>query len=112
MNLSYKSLNISLNVTNIIRSIRSEKPTPLTIASTLTGTLFLLIFSIIKKTTLPPSKAGKGSKLIKPTFIDKYAVKYSKLLNPDFDSSDITVYIPTGPDKSFTEALPLNNCLI
>ena len=57
-------------------------PTEWKTFSTSGFTLLPLIASIITNNTLPPSNAGNGIKLIKPTFIDKYANKYNNPESP------------------------------
>ena len=54
---------------------KSIKPMLFTIASTLALTFLPVIFSNKIITARYPSNAGNGIKLIKPTFIDKYANK-------------------------------------
>ena len=86
----------------------AKKPIVLTIFSTFGGIFFLVIFSIIRNKILPPSKAGNGIRLRAPTFIDRYAVKYMMLSRPALACCPTREYIPTGPDKSFTLARPVN----
>ena len=88
-------------VTNTINNNSNMKPTVCTLASNSGETGFLLIISIIINTICPPSNAGKGSKLIKPTFILKKATKNNKLANPASFCCPTIEYIPTGPDNCF-----------
>ena len=62
---------MSQNVTYIINNINKNNPTAWNFASVSGLTGLPLIFSIIINKICPPSKAGSGKRLIKPTFIDK-----------------------------------------
>ena len=97
---------------NIISANKSINPILFTIASTFGLTLFLVIVSIIMINARYPSNAGKGNKLINPTFIDKYANKYNKPDKPALLCIPTIEYIPTGPDNAPIPICPVTNALI
>lgn len=59
-----------------------------------------MIFSTNAKSTWHPSKPGIGSKLNIPILVEKSASKMrSWLIEPVWVISEVTLYIPTGPDN-------------
>ena len=80
--------------------------------STLLLSGFFLIHSIITKTALDPSKAGKGSKLKTARFTPINAEMFSKLQNPPvFMAFAVTPMVVTVPPKEPIPRLPVNSCL-
>ena len=72
------------------------------VAASMLGETFLppRSTSIIINNSLPPSKAGNGTKLIKPKFMDIKAINCKILSHPRLNKSTTRLAIPTGPAKS------------
>src|SRR5699024_8418794 len=73
---------ITFQVTTIIRSIMNANPIKWKIPSFSGGIGFPRIASTPTNNKRPPSKAGKGTRLIIPKLILSIAVHFKKLLNP------------------------------
>ncbi len=54
--------------------------------------------SIKTNKSLPPSSAGKGSRLIMARFIEISAVRETMYVKPSFVASPTTPAIPIGPE--------------
>ena len=71
---------------------------------------FLLTFipksSKSTKIILPPSSAGIGNKFNTPIFIERTTHKLTIDSQPNFETSPITLKMPTGPLTSFKLTLP------
>ena len=103
----YANLSISLNVIYNISTISKTKNTVWIVFSTLGLTLLPFIFSIIKNNICPPSNAGIGSKLIKPTLTLINAKSDKTDIKPVFAAVPTIEKIPTGPDNNFKLILPV-----
>ena len=72
----------SLNVTYIISANRHMSPKKWTRPSILSVTAFPVIFLIARKRSLPPSRAGNGSRLITARLRLRRAASYTTFMKP------------------------------
>ena len=90
-----------------------------TIPSFSLGTGLRLIASIIRNTSRPPSRAGIGSRFITPKLaliitlqLMRFRITYSTpSLLLSVTTLPIAETIPTGPETSFAETLPVKRSL-
>ena len=81
----------------IIKKIRKAKPKVLTALKIFAGIFLLEIASTKRSKSLPPSRAGRGKRLMSERLMEIRAVRISKELKPNLAASPTIPTIPTGP---------------
>ena len=88
---------MSRMVMRIMRSMRMANPVVFAIACTLNGISRRIIFSIIRKSNLPPSSTGNGMRFNMARFKEMSAMSWIRYGRPRFPAWVAIPIIPMGP---------------